>query len=323
MKRMISPVILLGLICVCLAGAHASDKKGAKDTTTAPLPDGSRIAIIVADNTGGNQVDRVVGEMLTTAMTKAGVHVIERKAIGAIEQEHQLVQQGVVNPATATPSGQVLGVSYLLDVKATEFGIKNDRIGAAIGWGPVGGVQVRTNTARVVLDTRLIDTTTGRVLTAFTTQGKQVSYGGTILAGYIHGSSINLGGIDIGSTEWSQSSLGKAARKAVNQIVSKLVGTVTSYEGSVLAVLPNGEAIVDLGGFDGLQIDDKLMAYRLSNVKDNQGNVVWTESKPLGELRVLEVQADRCKVSPVEMSLKLQEGDRVKIPKAPKEDKDK
>jgi|GEM_PF-2429492 curli biogenesis system outer membrane secretion channel CsgG len=320
MKRSISVVILFLFLYGALSVANASDKKGAKDSVTAPLPDGSRIAIVVADKTGGNEVDRVVGDMLTTALTKAGVHVIERQAIGAIEQEHQLVQQGVVDPNTATPAGKVLGVNYLLDVKATEFGIKNDRIGGAIGWGPVAGLQVRTSTARVVLDTRLIDTTTGRVLTAFTTEGKQVSYGGTLLAGYIHGSSINLGGIDIGSTEWSQSSLGKAARKAVNEIVSKLVGSVNAYEGSVLAVLPDGEAIVDLGGFDGLQIDDKLMAYRLSTVKDSQGNVVWTETKPLGELRVLEVQADRCKVSPVDMSVKLQEGDRVKIPEAPKEE---
>ena len=320
MKRSISVVILFLFLYGALSVANASDKKGAKDSVTAPLPDGSRIAIVVADKTGGNEVDRVVGDMLTTALTKAGVHVIERQAIGAIEQEHQLVQQGVVDPNTATPAGKVLGVNYLLDVKATEFGIKNDRIGGAIGWGPVAGLQVRTSTARVVLDTRLIDTTTGRVLTAFTTEGKQVSYGGTLLAGYIHGSSINLGGIDIGSTEWSQSSLGKAARKAVTEIVSKLVGSVNAYEGSVLAVLPDGEAIVDLGGFDGLQIDDKLMAYRLSTVKDSQGNVVWTETKPLGELRVLEVQADRCKVSPVDMSVKLQEGDRVKIPEAPKEE---
>ena len=323
MRRMISPVILLILLLACLTIAKASDKKGPKDSVTAPLPDGSHIAIVVADKTGGNQVDRVVGDMLTTAMTKAGVHVIERQAIGAIEQEHQLAQQGVVNPATAAPSGQVLGVNYILDVKSTEFGIKDNRIGGAIGWGPIAGLQVRSSTARVVLDTRLIDVTTGRVLTAFTTRGEQVSYGGTLLAGYIHGGSINLGGIDIGSSEWSQSSLGKAARKAVDQIVQKLVGTVNSYEGSVLAVLPNGEAIVDLGGFDGLQVDDKLMAYRLSTVKDSQGNVVWTETKPLGELRVLEVQADRCKVSPVDMSLKLLEGDRVKIPEVPKEEKRK
>lgn len=282
------------------------------------LPPGTRIGVVVLDGTGGNQVDRVVGDMLTTALRRAGIRVIERQAIDAVAKEQSLVRNGIVDPATAAPAGKVLGVDYLLRVKATEFGVKDDRIGGAIALGPVAGLQVRTSTARVVLDGRLIDVTTGSVMTATTAEGKQVHHGGTIFGGIISGRIINLGGIDIGSREWSESSLGKAARKAVGVLVSKFAGTLNAGDGMVLAVLPDGQAVIGLGSFDGLRTGDRVDVIRLETIRDSAGKVVWSDEQVVGRMKIVEIRGDRAKARMVDLASPAQEGDLVRTEKSRK-----
>ncbi len=299
-----------GVIVAC-APLMAQSHNRPSDSFT--LPAGARIAVITLANTGGNQVDRVVGDMMATALRKAGVRVIERQALDAIVREQQLVREGVVDPATAVPAGKVLGADYLLEVKATEFGVKDDRIGGAIALGPVAGLQVRTSTARVVLDARLLDVKTGAVASASTAEGKQVQHGGTVLGGFISGRTINLGGIDIGSKEWSESSLGKAARKAVDGLVMKLAGIVNAGDGAVLAVTPGGEAIISLGGSDRLRVGDRVDVIRLDTIKDSKDNVVWTSERIVGQLRVLEVRLDRSRAAVVDPGTSVSEGDLVRI----------
>jgi curli biogenesis system outer membrane secretion channel CsgG len=306
-------------VAVLLSGARADGRKEEKAPQSSPLPAGTRIAVVVMNSNGGSQVDRVVGDMLTTALRKAGVRVVERQELDALLKEQQLARSGVLDPQTAVPAGKVLGADYMLGVKATEFGVKDDRIGGAIALGPVAGLQVRTSTARVVLDARLLDVKTAEVLTACTSEGKQVTHGGTIIGGTInHG--INLGGIDIGSKEWAESSLGKAARKAVNDLVKKLTGSLNPGEGTVLAVLPGGEVIVGLGSFDGVRAGDRLDVTRLETMRDSKGNVVWTDERAVGQLRITEVRADRAKALPVESGVTFQEGDRVKARPSEKPD---
>ncbi|MDQ3814391.1 MAG: CsgG/HfaB family protein [Armatimonadota bacterium] len=316
-------IALLLTLLILLPGAQAVDANREKmqaPASSSQLPVGARIAVIAFNSTGGSHfsgshVDQVVGDMLTTALRKAGVRVIERLQLDAILREQNLAREGILDPATAVPAGKVLGAEYLLGVKATEFGVKDNRVGGAVGWGPLGGLQIRKSTARVVLDMRLLDARTGSVLLTETAQGKSVNRGGTLFGGTVLGG-IALGGIDIGSREWAESSLGKASRQAVDGLVKKIVGAVNNSpmarDGSVLAALPNGEVIVSLGSFDGLRAGDLLDAARVTVVRDSKGAVVWTEERPLGPLRVIEVRGDRAKAAAIDAGVAFVEGDRVR-----------
>lgn len=303
---------LLLLTSTTVVLAEKQDKKDRPQI--ASLPPGSRIAVIANGSSGGNQVDRIVGEMLTTALVHAGVRVYERQNLSAVLQEQQLGRQGVLNPKTAPPSGQVTGVQYLLDVKATEFGIRHDRVGGAIALGPIAGLQVRTRTARVVLDARLINTRTGSVITTATAQGKDVNTGGTLIGGMIDHGIFNLGAIDIGSSEWSQSSLGKASRKAVNGLVKKLIGILPANEGTVMGVLPDNTIVIQFAGVGRMKPGDRLKVDRLVQYRNKEGTVIWTQEEPIGEVRVVAIEGDHLRAAAVIPGTHFAEGDLVKLP---------
>lgn len=312
--RLIAALTLTASLLHTTTSDAAPNRQQDRRVGASPLLSGARIAVVALNSTGGSDVDRIVGDMMTTALRKAGVRVIERQELDVVLREQRLGRDGLLDPATAVPEGKILGVDYLLGVKATEFGIKNRRVGGALALGPLAGLQVRKNIARVVLDMRLLDARTGAVLTTETAEGKETNHGGTLFGGTIIGG-INLGGIDIGSNEWSQSSLGKASRHAVNALVQKMVKpgqrVLNVQEGSVLAVLANGDAIVGLGNFDGVRVGDYLNVVRPEVIRDSKGQVVWSENRPVGQLRLMEVRGDRAKASLVDDTLKLVEGDRV------------
>jgi hypothetical protein len=254
--------------------------------------------------------------MLTAALRQSGMKVLERQNLDAILQEQRLSKEGIVDPSTAVPTGKLLGADYLITAKATEFGVRDDRIGGAFGLGNLGGLQLRNSTARVVIDVRLLDVQSGSVMTTANAEGRQSNAGGTLIGGTVANGKIQLGAIDIGAHEWSQSMLGKASRKAVDSLVKKLAGTSTAAEGRVLASGPNGEIYVDIGSFDGLKVGARLVVVRLETIKDSKGTPVWTEERTVGEIRVVEVRGDRAKAEVVSPGGGgIQEGDLVKAAK--------
>ncbi len=307
MRHTIAIIASILILSVTAAGAQKERQPAA-----ATLPVGARIAVIAKDSYGGSKVDRVVGDMLVTALRRAGLRLVERQELDELVKEQRLAREGVLDPSTAVPTGQVQGAEYLLIAKATEFGVHEKRVGGALALGRVGGLQVRTQTARVVLDIRLVDTRTSGVSMVETGEGKQVETGGTVFGGRI-GRVIELGGIDINSREWSESSLGKAARKATDVIVKKLVGKDSPMQGAVLALLERGEVVVNLGYVDGIREGDMLEAVRMEQTRNSKGAVVWSTERSMGLLRITDVQTDRSKALPVESGLVLAEGDVVRI----------
>ncbi len=303
--------VCTALVLLAMAMPGAAQTQGRIDAKSAPLkalPPGSRIAVVARNSSGGVQVDRAVVDMLTTALRKGGARVVERQELEAVREEQRIAADG-----GGEERPKLAGADYLLSARATEFGVRDDRIGGIVGVGALGGVQVRTNTARVVLDVRLLDARTGSVLITDTAEGKQVVHGGTIVGGTISGSHISLGGIDIGSKEWSESALGKAARRAVDALMKRLMGARVAPEGVVLALTDGGEIIIDVGAFDGLEEGDQIDIFRPELTKDSKGVVVWVDERKLGRAEVTEIHGDRAKARPDDPKLKVVEGDRIRL----------
>ncbi len=259
------------------------------------LPSGARVAVVAMNSRGGSQVDTVVADMLTTAFRNMGLRVLERQELDAVLREQNLARSGHLDPQTAVEPGKIVGAEYLVGAKATEFGIRDTRHGGLFGLGPFGGVQLRTSTARVVLDARILDVRTGEVLATATGEGKIVNYGGSLIGGSWVGGSIALGGVDVNSREWSESLLGRAARKAVDNVLKELLGSSPGAAGRVLAVAEDGTAVVSLGQRDGLRAGDTLELLSVSHIRDKAGDPVWTEETVVGRVRITEVRLDRSK----------------------------
>lgn len=291
MKR---DVCLTGALLALLAGASLanSDDGDGRPGALAGIPAGARVAVVASQSTGGAQVDGVIGDMVMAALAKRGIRLVERAALDAITRERQLAAEAGDGEAT----GRIRAAAYVLAVKATEFGVKENRIGGILGSGTFGGLQIRSSTARVVIDARLSDVRNSNVIVTERGAGSVTAPGATIGAGRLSGGSISLGGIDFGSKEWSESSLGRAARRATDDLIGRLTGGDGSVVGDVLAV--DGHTVVaSLGSGDGVRPGDKVTCFRLETTRNSKGEVVWSEEREVCELRVEAVRLDGCRLS--------------------------
>lgn len=100
-----------------------------------------------------------------------------------------------------------------------------------------------------------------------------------------------------------KSALGKASAEAVADIISQLtafnlpeperIAALQKTPGKVLAVVDNHTIVVSLGSNQGFKEGDHLKLYEISDIKDDKGNVVFTDEKMVGAITLSEVQADK------------------------------
>ncbi|MCS6862215.1 MAG: hypothetical protein NZT92_18070 [Abditibacteriales bacterium] len=144
------------------------------------------------------------------------------------------------------------------------------------------------------MDARVIDTTTARILLTPRGEGENKESG----ALFIGGNFFNfIGAVGFDSSEWTESRIGRATRTAVDQVIQQIVEKFP-LEATVLLVLPDGTAILDVGKFSGIKEGDEFDIMRETLIKDEQtGEVVYRERKKIGALKVVEMQEDRSKCS--------------------------
>lgn len=246
------------------------------------------------------RLNNVLTDMTISALVKTGAFdVIERTELEKVLAEQKLKAEGILDPDTAAKTGKVLGADLLLGGKLTEFGVKEKKTGVGGILANVGvgvGVDLKKSTARVVIDSRVIDSTTARILVAETGTGEN-SESGFLLVGTDFDNFI--AGIDSSTKEWTESRLGRATRDAVDAIVQKLLETFP-VEASVKGVLPDGGIILDLGRFSGVKVGDQFELMRETIVLDEETKEeIYRDHKSLGMIKIVEVQDERSKCLPV------------------------
>jgi curli biogenesis system outer membrane secretion channel CsgG len=164
-------------------------------------------------------------EILTTALIEQGRYqVLERAKIGAVLAEQDLGSAGRTDPKTTAATGKVTGAEILITGDVTEFSYDQSAIGGALGGlfkkKTSIGAGVGKITAKLALDLRMIDATTGEVLGSVRGEGKASSTG---LAAEFAQSDKQLG---LGGAK--QTPLGKASRQAVEQAIEALAEATAS-----------------------------------------------------------------------------------------------
>ncbi len=333
------PVGLLALLTF-LAPAQARDKKPppvpaavTAATTAAGAPRAQyRFAVKefrVADSISypgwygyQNSLNSAVCDMLTTVMSQQGRDMVERERLGDVLGEQDLGQAGRLDKSTAAPIGKVLGADYLILGTITEWGISQRGIGGSglIG-GMFGGARVSETTARVKIDYHVVNARTGRIVagSAGTAQGDDTNRGVSLQKNWYNN-------IDFSQSEWTGSQIGKATRKAVQQIADQLADWNPNDGGAepdrpaikagVVAVISPTEFIIDKGQSDDVRVGDALDVVSLTAVKNATGQVVYQTETKLGSAVVTEVQPGGAKLrltTPLPAA-KLKEGDAVHTP---------
>jgi len=192
-----------------------------------------------------------VSDMLTTALVKSGNYrVIERMELDKILNEQDFGQTGRITAQSAAKVGQVLGVELAVMGSVSEFGYKKGETGGAIKGI---GIGVSNQSATVGIDVRMVNTSTGEIMTAENVRKQKASKGLKIRT-------RKLAFKD--QKSFDESLVGKAAREAIESIVSMIDSSAEDIPWQAKVIIEKaGVVFINSGEADGLQVGDTFAVY--------------------------------------------------------------
>lgn len=245
-----------------------------------------RVAVVsFSDKAGyGNNIGNGIADMLVTSLVESNKFiVIERNELEKIMNEQGLGMSGAVTPQSAAKVGQLLGVELIITGSVSEFGTKKDKVGGALGDFGGFNIGVSSETARSVVDIRLVNTSTGEIITAKTAEGEESSK-----------SLDNVGvqGINFNnSSTWDNTILGKAARKSVEKCADIITEGMSNipWQGKVIKENEDGTIFLKPGSDGGVEKGMKFWIYRPGEdlIDPDTGISLGSETMKIGQVEVI------------------------------------
>ncbi|MGC2062358.1 MAG: CsgG/HfaB family protein [Thermodesulfovibrionales bacterium] len=273
-----------------------------------------RVAVTKFDNKvkgtyGSWNIGEGMAEQLTTALIKTGRFVVvERQALQDVLGEQELGQTGVIKKETAAKVGQVLGAQIIVRGVVSEFEQAESGGGSGIG---IGGFRIggRSSNAHVGIDIRLIDATSGQVLTSHNAVGKVESSGVAF--------GVSRGIVDFGADSFKNAPIGQATRQAIEDAVKFIVDTMETVPFTAKVVKIEGKKIyINIGSNMNIRSGTKMYAYALGEdlVDPDTGLRLGADEKLLGTVEVRDVQSKFSIGYMVSGNGPLKRGDVLKLP---------
>jgi outer membrane protein OmpA-like peptidoglycan-associated protein/curli biogenesis system outer membrane secretion channel CsgG len=274
----------------------------------------------------GTNVDigKGISALLVTNLVKNGsFSVIDRDALNKVLAEQNFSNSNRADPSSAARIGKVLGVDSIIVGTITEFGneTSTQRVGGGgynlHGFG-LGSVGHSGSKANVVIDARIINVDTAEILAV--AEGKGVSSRSSVSLGGAGGNwwSGGNGNVDFGSSNFQNTIIGEATKKAVDTLAADL-GTqsgklqVRTFKGEgMIAAIDNGQIILNVGGKAGIKAGDVLEVTRVTReIKDPAtGKVLRRLSQTVGTIKATDVD-DASAICVAVTGSGYQEGDHV------------
>ena len=199
-------------------------------------------------------------------------------------------------------------MDYLLVCDVCSLDVSDKDVGLGLG-GSLGDAGVMlglgTEQAQVVIDVSLLDLHSGEKVSSFSSEGLESRKGLRIGSPYMGW----LGSVNIESDGFRETNLGRAAYKAIGGILRELYETFEP-RGSVLLVGGNS-VVISLGESSGLELGDELLVLRKQELKNSEGEPVWTDEQQLCRIMVVEFQHGRSLCLVLDGEAQIKEGDQV------------
>ncbi len=295
MKRLSVPLLAL------LVGAG---------TLAAQAPNRRRVAVLDFDyatvhqwvyDMFGSDVDigKGIADMLVTNLVRNGTYsVIERKQLDRVLQEQNFQQSGRADPSSAVQLARLLGVDAIIIGSITQFGRDDKKLGIAggvrVGGIGLGGIGKKSAKAVVVIDARIVSTTTAEILGVATGHGESKRSGLALAGGAAVGGVGGIGAIDMGSSNFANTIIGEATRAAVDSLTGEIVASASRIQETkveiraLVADVSGGEVSINVGTGAGIRVGSEYEVTRPGReIRDPAtGRVLRRTSTPVGKFKV-------------------------------------
>ena len=236
------------------------------------------IAVMPLENVSGyseEKVAEIMTEQLIVAIYSAGTYtVVERTQLGAILRE-QGFQNIAVDPSRAVELGKLSGADYTLVGKVTMAVVETNptatavaTIGSALGLEGISATAsnfIHKFKGRIGLEYRLVDNTTGEIITAKAIEGNK------------SGSSVTT-------------AFNNACKNAAENFLREL-DSVNPFRARI-AEISGANIYIDRGEESGLKVGDILIVARETSPIIVNGKIVDMRQSEVGKIKVVEVHAD-------------------------------
>jgi curli biogenesis system outer membrane secretion channel CsgG len=279
-------------------------------TLAAQAPTKRRIAVLdfdyatvhqwVYDMFGSDQdIGKGIADMLVSNLVRNGTYsVIERKQLDQVMREQNFQQSGRADPSSAVQLAKLLGVDAIIIGSITQFGRDDKKLGIAggvrIGGIGLGGFGKKSAKAVVVIDARIVSTTTAEILGVATGHGESKRSGLALAGGAAVGGVGGIGAIDMGSSNFANTIIGEATRFAVDSLSGELVAAASRIQETkveiraLVADVSGGEVTINVGTGAGVRIGAEYDIVRAGReIKDPAtGRVLRRTTTPVGKLKI-------------------------------------
>lgn len=315
MRMFVGFVTVFSFVLLLESFGFAYDRRPAKaaPVVALPAPTGPKKTIGVGsfENKAGGWANWDLGngmaEMLTTALIRTGrFTVVERPEIQRVITEQDFGVSGRTAEGSAAQIGKILKAQIMISGAVTEF--------EASGGGQGGGFAVQgfsigadRSVAKVGVNVRIYDTTTGQILDSQHCEG--IAEEGGLSFSYADPNfAIGGGGFD-------KTPLGRACQMAIDKAVFFITTRMQNvpWYGRVVDVKEDGKVFVNAGASSGIVAGDTLSVFRPGEalIDPETGMDLGSELTKIGQVQILNVQ-DKFSIATIIGGGGFQRGDLLK-----------
>ena len=231
---------------------------------------------------------RSLTEALTTTLVGTNRFVVlERMALGQVQQEQDLGASGRVNRETAAEVGKLIGAQVLITGDITGFTHQRSALGGKLT-NVIKGVTagVERVSAQVSIDLRLIDAVTGEVIASIKGDGEAAQQG--VTADLTKDEKKYDGSVSLTTP------LGKASRGAIEKAVAGILTSMPKMKWSARVIdFRDGVVYVNAGQGYGMQQGMALEIFdpQPALIDPGTGRNLGAPDKLVGEVVIEKVDA--------------------------------
>jgi curli biogenesis system outer membrane secretion channel CsgG len=263
-------------------------------------------------------IGKGISDQLIAALLDGGDYrVIERSELQKIIKEQNFSNSDRADPATAAKIGGLLGVDTMIIGDVTSFGNEDKHYGGGGGGantsgGMLGRFGLNKSTTMVEITARMVDVNTGEILASVTGSGQiqktSIAAGGGGCEWW-HG--CGGGALDMSSSNFQNSAIGKAVKQSVTQLATNLDAKAPTLPAVAAAPPPppppppppldgeiadatTADIVINVGTKDGVKSGDTLSVVRVGKViKDPvTGKPLRAIESPVGTLTITSADTD-------------------------------